>query len=206
MIYLKHTIDIIKPLGKNLTFDIPNDFNEIYLTFDDGPHPRITPWVLDQLKVYDAKATFFLIGKNAEQYPEIIARMIDEGHSIGNHSFHHLSGWKSKNPEYFEDIEACASHVNSMLFRPPYGRITRSQSTHLKNQYRIVMWSDLSADFEKGVSIEHCFHYATNRVKSGSIIVFHDSEKAWPRLEKALPKCLKYYRNEGFRLAPVEIH
>ncbi len=206
MIYPKHTPEIIKPLGKHLTFDIPNDSNEIYLTFDDGPHPSITPLVLDQLKVYDAKATFFLIGKNAEQHPEIIAQITDEGHSIGNHTYQHISGWKSKNSEYFKDIETCASHVNSKLFRPPYGRITRSQSTHLRNQYRIVMWSDLSADFEEGLSIEHCVHCATNRVKSGSIIVFHDSEKAWPRLEKALPKCLKYYRDQGFSLAPIEMH
>jgi len=198
--YLKHFPHFLKPLGKHLVFNIPNNQNEIYLTFDDGPHPEITPWVLKTLAEYDAKATFFVIGEHALQNPELIQNIRNEGHAIGNHSYSHPSGWKTPSSEYYDDIDRCQEMVNSKLFRPPYGQITRAQSMKLKDQYSLIMWSDLSADFDDRYTPEACFEFATKKVGSGSIIVFHDSEKAWPRLKIALAKCLEFYAQNGFNM------
>ena len=203
MIYPKHIPDFIKPMTKHLYFDISNDHGEIYLTFDDGPHPEITPWVLDQLKIFDAKATFFLVGENALKYPSIVEKILNEGHAVANHTMHHKGGWKVKNTVYYNQVDDCDKLINSRLFRPPYGQITNAQAVHLKDRYKIVMWSDLSADFDDKVSVQDCIKYATRKVKSGSIIVFHDSETAWPRLEKALPRCLEYYQVQGFKMCSI---
>jgi peptidoglycan/xylan/chitin deacetylase (PgdA/CDA1 family) len=203
VIYPKHIPQIIKPFGKHLCFDIPNENNQIYLTFDDGPHPEITLWTLDLLEKFEAKATFFLIGENAIRYPEILVRIKNEGHAIGNHTMKHISGWKTSNRDYLDQVHDCNSLIKSDLFRPPYGQITHSQSVELKDDYKIIMWSDLSADFDPKVSVDECFHHATHKVKTGSIIVFHDSEKAWPRLEKALPRCLEYYKGQSFNMSPI---
>ncbi|MEQ9188793.1 MAG: polysaccharide deacetylase family protein [Cryomorphaceae bacterium] len=201
--YLKHTPSIIKPLAKDLVFDLPNDRKAIYVTFDDGPHPEITPDVLRLLDQYDAKATFFLIGKNAEEYPGIVKDIRAKGHSVGLHGYAHLSGWKTKNEIYVADIHRCHEHVPSTLFRPPYGEISLSQSKLLKKNYSIVMWSDLSADWDDSYSVEDCFRFATEKVKPGSIIVFHDSEKARPRMLKSLELALKFYADEGFVLEAI---
>jgi peptidoglycan/xylan/chitin deacetylase (PgdA/CDA1 family) len=204
-LYSKHFPEIIKPLGKDLIFDIKNDRNALFLTFDDGPHPVITPWVLDQLCRFNAKATFFLIGKNAEEHPEIVKKILEEGHSIGNHTQSHLSGWKTSNEAYYSDVRKCSNKVQSQLFRPPYGQITKRQSKHLKVDYDIIMWSDLSADFDKNYSSDDCVKFATNKVKSGSVVVFHDSDKAWSRLECALPKCLAFYSKKGFVMEAISM-
>lgn len=201
--YSKHFPEIIKPLGRDLVFNIKNPEKAIYITFDDGPHPEITPWVMEQLARFDAKATFFLVGENAETYPSIAIDLINAGHAVGNHSYHHLSGWKTENALYFENIDRCRQIVESNLFRPPYGQITRSQAKFLKQDYKIIMWSDLSADFDPKYSPEDCFKFATRKVELGSIIVFHDSEKAWPRLEKAFPMCLEYYAKQGFKMLAI---
>lgn len=203
MFYPKHTPDIVKPLAKDLVFDLPNARNEIYLTFDDGPRPEITPWVLGQLDAVGAKATFFLLGKHAEEYPDLVGEIKARGHAIGNHSHTHLSGWRTKNSVYFADVNRCQTLTQSSLFRPPYGQITFSQAKGLRTQFRIIHWSDLSGDFDPALSADDCLKYATAKVKAGSIIVFHDSEKAWPRLEQALPKALAYYREKGFEMAAI---
>lgn len=201
--YSKHFPEIIKPLGKDLIFDIKNNRNALFLTFDDGPHPVITPLVLDQLDRFNAKATFFLVGENAEKHPEIIKRMLDNGHSIGNHTQSHLSGWKTPNEVYYDNIAQCQVKVKSELFRPPYGQITRGQAKHLKTNYDIIMWSDLSADFDKKYSAADCVKFATSKITAGAVIVFHDSEKAWPRLELALPESLAYYAENGFTMEAI---
>lgn len=203
MIYPKHTPEIIKPLARHLCFDIPNNTNAIYLTFDDGPHPEITPWVLEQLKKFEAKATFFLIGENVLKHPSLVNQIIQDGHAIGNHTMNHISGWKTSNGNYYQQVTDCNRVVKSSLFRPPFGQITHSQSIHLKNTFKLVIWSDLSADFDTKKTSDDCVKYATQKVKSGSIVVFHDSEKAWPRLENALPECLAYYREKGFRMSSI---
>lgn len=201
--YLKHTPSIIKPLAKDLVFDIPNDRDAIYVTFDDGPHPEISPEVLRLLDRFGAKATFFLIGQNAEKHPGIVQDILDKGHSIGLHGYAHLSGWKTKNALYFADVHRGRQHVDSSLFRPPYGEISFSQSKVLKKSFRIVMWSDLSADWDDSYSVDDCFRFATEKVKPGSIIVFHDSEKARPRMLEALERALEFYVKKGFVLEPI---
>lgn len=205
MIYPKHTPQIIKPLAKHLCFELPNNRDEIYLTFDDGPHPEITPWVLDTLKAFDAKATFFLIGKQALAYPDVVEKILAEGHAIGNHTQSHVSGWKSTNADYLNEIAECSSIVDSNLFRPPYGQLTYSQSMKIKSDYTIIMWSDLSADFDERYTSNQCVSYATKKVKPGSIIVFHDSDRAWPRLEQALPACLSFYQDNGYKMRAISL-
>ena len=203
MPYLKHIPEIIKPFDKQLKFNISNANNEIYLTFDDGPHPTITPWVLDQLEAYSAHGTFFLVGENAQKYPELVLEIEQRGHRIGNHGQNHLDGWKTPIASYVQNVEECSQHVSSSLFRPPYGRITLSEAKKLQSDYKLIMWSDLSADFDASVSWERVVHHATHKVESGSIIVFHDSDKAWLRLKEALVPCLEFYQEKGFNMNSI---
>src|SRR5690606_7851349 len=158
--------------------------NSVFLTFDDGPIPKVTPWVLDELKKHNAKATFFCIGENVQKHPEIFRRILDEGHSVGNHTFNHLNGWKTEVSEYVDNVLKCEEVFNSefgiqnseLLFRPPYGRISSKQAKLLlKEGYKIVMWSCISYDYDRNVSEEKCLQNVLRSVRSGSIIVFHDS-------------------------------
>jgi len=196
--FLPKSPKIIKALYSQLTWEIPNTKNKIYLTFDDGPTPEITDWTLDILKQFNIKATFFCLGQNVENYPKIYQRILDEDHAIGNHSYTHLSGWKTKDEDYFKDFEKSQSLINSTLLRPPYGRITKSQAKHLKKQYNIIMWSVLSGDFDEKISPEKCLENVIKHTKSGSIIVFHDSEKASKNLKYALPKAIENLMERGF--------
>jgi peptidoglycan/xylan/chitin deacetylase (PgdA/CDA1 family) len=178
---------------------MPRDGKKIYLTFDDGPHPEITPYVLNQLKEYDARATFFCIGKNVEAHPALYARILQEGHSVGNHTYSHINGWKTGGREYAADIARARTLIKSPLFRPPYGRIKRSQLKFLKQEgYRPVMWNILSGDFDKRLGPEDCKRNVIGSAETGAVIVFHDSEKAWPRLEQALPGVLKFFSANGY--------
>lgn len=186
-----------------MVFDLPNDRNAIYLTFDDGPHPTLTNQVMDLLAQYHAKATFFLVGENAVKHPELIPYLTDANHAIGLHGHKHLSGWKTKNKAYFEDIASSAEVIQSTLFRPPNGEITFSQAKALKKCYKVIMWSHLSADFDHKLSSEQCAAFATKKVKPGSIIVFHDSEKAKPRMIEALKLSLDVYAEKGFSMEAI---
>ena len=198
--YLAKTPFWLKLLYPSLLWNKDHSHKVVYLSFDDGPTPDITDKVLDILAVYKAKASFFLIGKNVEENPKLFKRIKDEGHSIGNHTHNHLNGWKVANTAYLENIEKCQKLVNSKLFRPPYGRIKWSQARALKNSgYQIVMWDVLSADFDVSLDWETCYNNVVKHVKHGSIIVFHDSVKAWPRLEKMLPKVLECLSNSGYK-------
>ena len=184
----------------------------IYLTFDDGPTPNVTEWVLEQLSTFDAKATFFCIGKNVEKHPGIFEKVKQQGHSIGNHTYQHLNGWQTSTIDYLGDIEKCASVFPATLFRPPYGKITRKQVNNLLNQpslvkgetdsptpSKIVMWDVLSWDFETNVSHEKCLQNVLKNTTSGSIVVFHDSVKALKNMEFALPKVLEQFSEKGYR-------
>lgn len=176
---------------------------EIFLTFDDGPIPEVTPWVLDELKKAGAKATFFCIGENIEKHPEVFKRILAEGHSVGNHTFNHLNGWKTKTDAYLENVFECekslAEHNSKLLFRPPYGKITSKQSKSLqKKGYKIIMWDVLSYDFDNRISEEKCLNNVLKNMKSGSVVVFHDSLKAKKNLQYALPKVLKAISEKGF--------
>ncbi len=191
-------------VGKTLTWEIATTEKEIYLTFDDGPHPIATPFVLECLRRFNAKATFFCIGKNVEQNPALYRQIIDEGHRVGNHSFNHLNGWKTNDKEYIDNITKAKDIIDSKLFRPPYGRISTFQIKQLKPFYSIIMWNVLSGDFDISLSKERCLDNVLKHTSNGSIIVFHDSEKAFERLEYALPMALKYFQEKGFKMSTLK--
>ena len=208
--YWIKTNALIKRIFPNYVWDVTNAENKIYLTFDDGPIPEITDWVLEELKKYEAKATFFCIGDNIQKYPEIFEKVINEGHSIGNHTFNHLNGWKTSTKGYIENsiqwsVISGQSENNKQkttsnkLFRPPYGKLKLSQSKKLRQLgYKIIMWDVLSADYDMSVSPEKCLENVLKNVTSGSIIVFHDSVKAFPNLQYTLPKALNFWQEKGF--------
>ena len=207
--YWIKTHSFIKKIFSNYVWDIPNSDNKVYLTFDDGPTPEITNWVLDQLKKYDAKATFFCIGNNIVKYPEIYQNLIKERHSIGNHTYNHLNGWKTDDKKYIQNtiqidnllprFQDKICNIKSKLFRPPYGKIKPSQSKELRKLgFKIIMWDVLSADFDSTISPEKCLENVLRNIKSGSIIVFHDSQKAFKNLEYVLPKTLDFLKEKEF--------
>jgi peptidoglycan/xylan/chitin deacetylase (PgdA/CDA1 family) len=198
MFYFVKTPWWLKRIYDSYTWSIPSSEKNLFLTFDDGPHPEATPFVLKQLKQYDALATFFCIGKNVVTYPEIYKQILNEGHSTGNHTYNHLNGWKTSNDLYMKDIALASKEINSNLFRPPYGRITSFQAKNLKavmqgKEAKVIMWDVLSADFDIDCTPEQCLANVILPTVPGSIIVFHDSEKAFPKLQSALPRMLKYY-------------
>ena len=211
----------------------PHDKNCVYLTFDDGPIPEVTPWVLDELKKYDAKATFFCIGENIQKNPETFRKIISEGHSIGNHTFNHLNGWKTATQEYVENVEKAGREMldvgrrmtedrrliedgrrtitnsgfgiqNSELFRPPYGKITSKQAKILqKKGFRIVLWDIISYDYDATISEEKCLQNVLRNIHPGSNIVFHDSLKAEKNLRYALPKVLEFISKKGWECSSI---
>ncbi|WP_410220440.1 polysaccharide deacetylase family protein [Pedobacter sp.] len=174
----------------------------IYLTFDDGPIPNVTDFVLNTLKRFNIKATFFCIGDNISKHPHVYERLKLEGHAVGNHTFNHLKGWKTDDQVYLENFLKCQEFTQTNLFRPPYGRIRKSQIAQLKSQMpklHIIMWDVLSGDFDLSLSPEKCYQNVVKNVRNGSIIVFHDSLKAWDRLEYALPKAIETLINKGYQ-------
>ena len=183
----------------------------IYLTFDDGPNPEITAWVMDELKKHQIKATFFCVGDNLKKFPEVAKKLLTEGHQIGNHTMHHIKGWKHKNVDYLKDIEDCDTEIRKIheqmndekaqprLFRPPYGQIKPSQIKLLREKgYEIIQWSDLSCDYDKHLNCEKSLSALVKNAKPGSIVVFHDSEKAENQLKQILPSYLEAMLAEGF--------
>ncbi len=173
----------------------------LFISFDDGPHEIITPQVLDMLAKHGAKATFFCLGKNVLLHPSIFDRIITEGHAVGNHSHHHLNGWKTHDEKYQDDIIAAAGCIPSNLFRPPYGRLTSSQARRLQEAgFQVVMWSVLSADYNKEITKEKCAMRVLENIQPGAIVLFHDSEKAAHNMLYALELLLKYATELGYRL------
>ncbi len=188
----------LKRLYSKLTWDLPAEEKAIYLTFDDGPHPVATPFVLDTLQDFNAKATFFCIGKNVRAQPAIYRRIADEGHAIGNHTNNHLNGWKTGDDVYLKDVMEARKYIDSSLFRPPYGRISRFQIQQLEPTFEIVMWDVLSGDFDEKLTPKKSLDYVIANTKPGSIVVFHDSEKAFERMKYALPRMLEHFTEKGF--------
>ena len=197
--YLVKTPAFIQNLFPNFIWSIPTREKVIYLTFDDGPIPEVTPWVLQQLAIHNAKATFFCVGDNVKKHLDVYEQVLHDGHSIGNHTFNHLNGWGTDNLPYFHNIRHCAHLVNSKLFRPPYGKLKPRQIQFLQRHYRIVMWDVLSGDFDPKLSQDQCLSNVLEKTKEGSIVVFHDSLKAADKLRFVLPKVLNHFSDLGYR-------
>lgn len=210
-LYLIKTPRIIKRLFSRYTWSFFSEQKEVFLTFDDGPIPEVTEFVLSELKKHQALATFFCIGDNIRKYPLIFNEIIANGHSVGNHTYHHLNGWKTDNSNYFKNILQTETLIqNSLrkpykkLFRPPYGKLKRKQSSLLiKEGYQIIMWDVLSADFDPTISKEKCLSNVLKHTKPGSIIVFHDSLKAKEKLYFSLPLVLEKLSKEGYKFKAI---
>lgn len=196
---------LVKKIFSNYIWDVSNTDKKVYLTFDDGPIPEVTEWVLSELKKHNAKATFFCIGDNVKKHPEVLKKVFADGHSVGNHTFNHLNGWKTATEDYIENSILCEKVLDDFdskskkLFRPPYGKIKPSQSKILRKLgYKIIMWDVISYDFDTTISKEQCLENVLKNVKTGSIIVFHDSKKAFANLEYVLPRTLQFLKEKGF--------
>jgi peptidoglycan-N-acetylglucosamine deacetylase len=195
--------EIITRMMPRVTWGFYGEIRKVFLSFDDGPTPDVTQWVLERLKEYNAKATFFCLGRNVDHNPGIFKQILSEGHSVGNHTYSHLKGYGTRNQQYFDDIELARNLINSDLFRPPYGRILSSQITEVLKNYRIIMWDVLTYDYNRRVSGDVIVRNVTANVRSGSIIVFHDSAKARKNLYYALPKVLEFLAAEGYEMLPI---
>jgi peptidoglycan/xylan/chitin deacetylase (PgdA/CDA1 family) len=204
--YPHKTPAIIKPLMHQFLWNMPRTEKAVYLTFDDGPHPEITPQVLHTLQQYNARATFFCVGANVEKHPDVYRQILDNGHTTGNHTWNHCNGWRTPAFAYLRSAQQCAGVVDSGLFRPPYGRITRAQARALSSRYRLVMWDVLSGDFDRKKTADECRQAVVRHTEAGSIIVFHDSEKAAPRMLPALEASLQELSDRGFRFLALPQH
>jgi len=205
---------LVSKILSGFVWKMPRNEKKVYLTFDDGPTPEITQWTLEILKLYDAKATFFCIGENVRKFPDLFKKIQNEGHAIGNHTYNHLNGWKYKQEEYLLNVEKCQetllefsekTAVQTPLFRPPYGKLTPKQYKALKQKgYKIIMWDILSADFDTTISPKKCAGNVLKNSSSGSIIIFHDSMKAAENLKYALPKTLRYLKENGYKMEALK--
>ena len=206
----------LRLLYRPLLWKVPEKGKVIYLTFDDGPHAQATPFVLDQLKRVGAKASFFCIGKNVDAEKALYERILAEGHRVGNHTQNHLNGWNVSTELYLANIEHAANSIPSSLFRPPYGRIRlkdiapvkalmgdKAKEKGIQSAVKIVMWDILSGDFDEQLNQEKCLQNILKHTRKGSIVVFHDSAKAWERLEYALPKVLDHYTHLGYQFKVI---
>lgn len=183
---------------------IPTTQKKLFISFDDGPHPTITPMVLDMLAANGAKASFFCIGDRVKRYPEIYQRILDEGHAVGNHTFHHLNGWKTSNDDYATDVEWAAEVIDSRLYRPPYGRMKSSQASAISDKgFKTIMWTVLSGDYDASLSPEKCAQRVVGNIKPGFIHLFHDSEKAEQNMIHALAKLLDASKTKGFQCEKI---
>lgn len=201
--YPVRTPKFIQKLMPAYTWRLSGEEQVLYLTFDDGPIPEVTPWILEQMRTYDAKATFFCVGDNVRKHPEVFRKVISDGHTVGNHTFNHLNGWKTDDAVYLENVRKCAELVPGNLFRPPYGRLRRSQRKQLQHTYRLIMWDVLSGDFDPSTSPEQCRDQIIKYARPGSVIVMHDSLKSIRNLRVALPAILAYFTARGYRFEAI---
>lgn len=206
--YLSHSPPWLQWLYPSLTWHKSRKEKSIYLTFDDGPIPVVTPFVLNTLKNFNARATFFCIGDNAAKFPDLYSDLISAGHSVGNHTFNHLKGWNTANKDYLSNIAKCSELIPSNLFRPPYGKIKKSQISAIRSTFpdmEIIMWDVLSGDFDASITNHQCLQNVLKNTRNGSIIVFHDSMKAFEKLQYVLPAALENLSSRGFSFEPIEL-
>ncbi len=189
---------LTKLTQRNFIWKIFTDKPVIYLTFDDGPIPEITPFILKTLDEYNAKATFFCVGENVKKHPEIYSEVVRLGHKIGNHTYNHLNGWKTHSVNYIDNISKCADYFSSDLFRPPYGKMKPSQLRKIKKEFSVVLWSVLSYDFDQKVSKEECLNNVLTYTDNGAVVVFHDNLKAKNNLYYSLPRFLEFFFQKGY--------
>lgn len=189
---------ILRMFYPSLLWKMPEGEKKLYITFDDGPHHSITPKVLEILRRYNAKATFFCVGNNVQKNMDVVKMIKDDGHSLGGHAFNHEKGWNTKTDDYVASVEKTNALLDTTLFRPPHGRISFSQVRKLKDRYRLVAWTVISYDWDKALSPDDCYENVIKRAGDGSIVVFHDSEKAVNNMLPALTKVLEYYNDKGF--------
>lgn len=176
----------------------------IYITFDDGPSSEATKWILETLKSYQVKATFFCIGNNVVKQPDLYNKIIQDGHKVGNHTMNHLNGFKTENETYINDVESAKEHIDSNLFRPPYGKLKRNQAKRLKgNGFKIVFWSILTYDFDSEIPVEKAIQKIKSKVRTGQILVFHDSKKAFEQVILMLPEILEFLKEEGYTFKTI---
>jgi len=185
-------------LPSSLVWQVKTDEKAVYLTFDDGPIPELTEQILGILAKYHAKATFFCVGENVARYPDIYAKILEQGHATGNHTHRHLKGWTTNNAEYLDDVNEAAKYIDSSLFRPPYGLMSYRQAKTLIRDYQVIMWSVLTKDYDPSVSREECLETAIQGVRPGAVMVFHDNIKAREKVLYALPQLLEYLEKEGY--------
>lgn len=190
-------------LFKNAVWRMNEQEQVVYLTFDDGPIPGVTPWVLDLLEKEGIKATFFCVGENVKKYPEVYQQILKAGHSVGNHTFNHFQGIKHTDRHYFRNIELAGSYIDSDLFRPPHGLMKPSQYNFLKNRYKVIMWDLISCDYDRSLTPEKVYRNVVDFVRPGSIVTFHDSEKARTNIMEALPKAIKWMKMQGYRFEAI---
>lgn len=183
---------------------MPRHEKKVYLTFDDGPIPEITPFILDILKKYQAKATFFCVGENIKKNPHLFQRILDEGHQVGNHTHNHLKGWETNDEQYLANVAKCQELTQTDLFRPPYARATKSQLRQLYKEYRVIMWDIMSGDFDPNLSPQKCLENVLPNIKNGSVIIFHDNIKAIPRVEYVLPKTIEFLLKNHYQLSRID--
>ena len=175
---------------------------EVFLTFDDGPHPEITPWVVNELDKVGAKATFFVVGENAQRYFTLVDKMQKSGHRVGNHTHRHIKGWRVSSNVYLEDIANCEDYLTeNTIFRPPYGHINFASIPAIRKKYEVIMWDVLSKDYLKRLNVKRALKRIKKATKPGSIIVFHDSVKAETNLKAMLPNYLKFLEEEGYKMS-----
>jgi len=199
--FFHKTPTLLTRLFPDILWRLETDNKDIYLTFDDGPIPEVTNWTLDQLNQFNARATFFMVGDNILKHKEIFNQVIEQGHSVGNHSYHHMNGWKENTKEYIENVseaEVLFEGVSKRFFRPPYGRLKWAQYKALKKEYNIIMWDVLSGDFSGKLTNEACLSKSIKNTSSGSVIVFHDSAKAFSKLKYVLPRYLEHFSQLGY--------
>lgn len=202
--YFSFTPKFVQQLMPQLLWRMEDCEKSIFLTFDDGPIPEVTPWVLDQLNQYNAKASFFCVGENIDKYPAIFEMIKSSSHCVCNHTYNHLSGWSTSTLEYVKNVEKTDKIISNPFFRPPYGRLTPSKFRALKDKYQIVMWDVLSGDFDPYIEPQACYENVIKNTLPGSIIVFHDSLKAQRNLEYTLPRVLEYYSKLDFSFESLE--
>ncbi len=203
MFYLTRTPAWLRTFSKKCIWKLHPAEKTVYLTFDDGPNPNVTPFILEQLRRYNAKATFFCIGKNVVEHPDLYQEIFDGGHSIGNHTHNHLNGWKTKTADYVTNVQEAKKYIPSLLFRPPYGKIKPKQIKALSKKIpgiQIIMWDILSGDFDPNRQPQTCLQQVLFKFRSGSIIVFHDSDKAWERMSYVLPRVLEHFKKKGYKV------